>query len=818
MPRTWHCNLALRAYLIGYVLTTYLLVVTIPSHAWGQTWSLAKDFSDTENHAEGVWSYRLDDHQATPPTFPLLTHNDRDANRIWGSDFKTPPRMWSEASGYWGIGRNNTGTELFSSRNQARWLAGDILLHPKLGESPAGLVVCWTAPKELEIDVQYAFALASPQSDGVGYSIVKRDQRVDTEIAALENIGGGVVNELHHVSVAQGDQLFFRFHTAGAAGGDIVQAGITIIGHPSNSDPMRLTGGTITLGSDFTFTAPGGGDRSRQWFKDGQPILGATTARLCLRRVSQADAGRYALRIEESTSHEGVLEVIPMRTRPEPFASVTPKHVFSETLAEQEKELRSNELLRRFAHSRQKLASLPHRPAYHFVSPENMMNDPNGLCFWQGKWHLFYQAYPPDEFPDPSDIKKRRQHWGHAVSDDLVHWRDLPYAIYPGVERMCFSGSTVVEADRVVAFYPGIGAGQMVAVADDPLLLNWDKSGPVNSGHGDADIWKEDDTYYGLVGRSLWTSKDLRHWENQGSFLTATPFIRNDDDGACPNFQPIGDKHILLFFSHANGGQYYLGDYANHKFTPYAHGRFNHGRVAPGGVHAPSAASDGHGGVVNILNINDGLASDHWDQLVSLPQYLTLGEDRQLHIQPVENLATLRQEHRHVSRTVLPANQEIILQEIRGNTLELDVEIDPQQSRWVQLNVLCSPEGEEQTSITYFNFERELTYWYQTPGEVVLDGSRSSVLDNVWLRPPERAVVQREGKPLRLRVYIDRSVVEVFVNQRQYLAMRVYPGREDSLGVSLRAQGNEAVLNQLDAWQMRSIWPQDVAISANDDH
>ena len=81
-----------------------------------------------------------------------------------------------------------------------------------------------------------------------------------------------------------------------------------------------------------------------------------------------------------------------------------------------------------------------------------------------------------------------------------MHWRDLPYAIYPGIERMCFSGSTVVEEDRVVAFYPGIGAGQMVAIADDPLLLNWDKIGPVNSGMGDADIWKEGDTYYGLVG------------------------------------------------------------------------------------------------------------------------------------------------------------------------------------------------------------------------------------------------------------------------------------------------------------------------------
>ena len=64
------------------------------------------------------------------------------------------------------------------------------------------------------------------------------------------------------------------------------------------------------------------------------------------------------------------------------------------------------------------------------------------------------------------------------------------------------------------------------------------------------------------------------------------------------------------------------------------------------------------------------------------------------------------------------------------------------------------------------------------------------------------------AEPLRLRVFVDRSVVEVFVNERQYLAMRVYPGRHDSLGVSLRAQGQDAVLESLDAWQMNTIWPQ----------
>jgi beta-fructofuranosidase len=399
---------------------------------------------------------------------------------------------------------------------------------------------------------------------------------------------------------------------------------------------------------------------------------------------------------------------------------------------------------------------------------------------------------------------------------------------------MCFSGSTLVEKDRVVAFYPGIDAGQMVATSDDPLLLNWDKSGPLNMGTGDADIWKEGDTYYGLIGATdkyepistglphsffsnavwpnwmLWTSKDLMNWEFKGKFLSGhTPFTERYDDGACPNFQEIGDRFILLFFSHSNGGQYFLGDYdkGTHMFTPYDHGRFNHGRVAPGGVHAPSSASDGKGGVINILNINDGKQSNDWDQIMSLPQQLTLGEDKTLRIEPVEAINVLRGEHSHVGRTLIPANEEIILTEIHGNTMELTAEIDPKLSRWVQLKVLRSPGAEEYTSITFFNYDRELTYWYDTRGEIVLDGSCSSHLDDVWVRPPERAIMIRGNETLKLRVFIDRSVVEVYVNGRQYLAMRVYPGRKDSLGVSLLAEGQDAELVSLDVWQMNSIWP-----------
>ena len=148
--------------------------------------------------------------------------------------------------------------------------------------------------------------------------------------------------------------------------------------------------------------------------------------------------------------------------------SKVPQYRFAGSLAAQEAQLAANPMLARFAQSRRELARDPHRPLYHFVSPESTLNDPNGLCFWNRRWHLFYQGYPPED---------SRQHWGHAVSDDLIHWRDLPYAIYPDPEDCCYSGSALVEDDRVIAIYHGTRLGNMVATSTDPLLLNWQKVG-----------------------------------------------------------------------------------------------------------------------------------------------------------------------------------------------------------------------------------------------------------------------------------------------------------------------------------------------------
>jgi beta-fructofuranosidase len=513
------------------------------------------------------------------------------------------------------------------------------------------------------------------------------------------------------------------------------------------------------------------------------------------------------------------------------YTSKVPRFSFGATLAEQQAQLATNPLLQRFAASRAALAADRYRPLYHYVNPENWLNDPNGLCFWQGRWHLFYQGYPPE---DP------RQHWGHAVSDDLVHWRDLPYAIYPNPEECCFSGTTFVDGDRVIACYHGTRVGTMVAVSSDPLLLNWEKvtgkavmpfpkpgEPRVPYSIFDPCLWKRGETYYALTAgclpngpggkpvraEFLHRSRDLAVWEYLHPFLEGDQYGLVGDDGACPYFWPIGDRHILLHFSHMSGGKYLLGDYdtTRDKFVVTGGGTFNFGPSWPAGVHAPSAAPDGNGGVIVIFNLNAAKPTAGWNQIMSLPRRLTLLGRDEISQEPAGALESLRAAPLQVPPMPLPANREVVLEGVQGAALEIAAEIDLRGAPLVELNVLRAPNREEFTRIACF---RELGYARGPRGLpggrdslVSLDTSYSSALPDVQSRAPETAPVYLEpGEPLRLRVFVDRSVVEVFVNGKQCVAARVYPGREDSLGVSLRSQGVDAALKSLTAWPMRSIY------------
>jgi len=500
---------------------------------------------------------------------------------------------------------------------------------------------------------------------------------------------------------------------------------------------------------------------------------------------------------------------------------------FPDTLDEQLKALETDQDVQRFKASRDRLADDPYRPLYHFSSPVGHMNDPNGLCQWRGRYHLFFQFRPPG---------RDRTHWGHTVSDDLVNWRDLPPALYPDKEKDCFSGQTVVEPDRVIAIYHGTQSGNSIATASDPLLLNWKKHPnnpvipivPVDENGApyrvfDPCIWKEEDGYYSVSGTykegsirahcrnvdHLFHSKDLAEWEYLGPLIEDGFHTEPGEDGAVPNFWPIGNgKHMFLFFSHKRAGQYYVGDYdpTTHRLIPDYHGRINYGPITTGSLHAPSATIDDNGRFLAVFNVKEGKEQQGWNDVMTLPRWFSLNADDSLRIEPVLEVEALRSGHRSVDPVDIPANGEVILEGIKGKAMEIEAVIDPCEAREMGLYVLRSPDGQEKTRISLFPKRDNRRPYF---GSLQIDISAASLRSDVFPRTPEIGPLDLEkGEPLRLRVFIDRSIVEVFANGSQCLTIRAYPERDDSSGVSIFARGGAAKLVSFDAWQMRSIWPE----------
>ncbi|MCX8278354.1 MAG: glycoside hydrolase family 32 protein [Dehalococcoidia bacterium] len=500
------------------------------------------------------------------------------------------------------------------------------------------------------------------------------------------------------------------------------------------------------------------------------------------------------------------------------------------TLDERIANLESPELVeqvKRWRTSRERLSSDRHRPTFHFSPPENFMNDPNGLCQWKGLYHLFYQFRGDGE---------DRVHWGHAVSEDLVRWKDLPIALYPDQEHDVFSGQTLVEDDRVIAAYHGTQAGNAIATASDYLLIDWKKNPnnpvipivPFDEETGapyrvfDPCIWKEDDGYYALSGtfkngeRSidcegvdhLFHSTDLTNWEYLGELISANRISEPGEDYAVPNFWPIGNgKHMLLFFSHKRGGQYFVGDYdqANHKFTPDYHGRLNNGPLAIGSLHAPSATIDDSGRFLAIFNVKESRESQGWDDIMTLPTHLSLRDDNSLSIRPVDEIESLRGDRTTADDIEVGTGQQIVLDSIAGNAIEISMTIDPGDAHEVGLNVLRSPDAEETTRISFFPKGHQR--WGSA--HLQIDGSSSSIRTDLIPRPPELAPFDlSKGESINLRIFVDRSIIEVFANDMQCLTLRAYPDRDDSVGVSLFSRGGTAKFTGIESWKMECTWPE----------
>lgn len=494
------------------------------------------------------------------------------------------------------------------------------------------------------------------------------------------------------------------------------------------------------------------------------------------------------------------------------------------------------ELIARARELREEFQNDPHRPRYHFMPPWAWMNDINGALFWKGRYHIFYQHNPEGGY-------WKWMQWGHASSVDLVHWIHHPIALTPtldGPDRDgCFSGGAFVNKEGAPTFiYHGVPEGTCIATSRDDMLIHWTKhpANPVirvpksgEAGYGkyivyDPCAWVDGDIYYALIGNrvpgtagdgtSLFRSLDLIHWEYVGPFYQSERrWTEADEDCAVPDFFPLQDKYMLLFCSHLQGTQYYIGRLENERYYPEIHGWMSW----PGGLlGGPRTLLDAKGRRIFFDWIRDLRGVDRerasgWSGVMTLPRILSLAEDGTLCIEPAPELEVLRMNFRIRRGIQLGADSELVVDEVRGDCLELAVEMEPAGAQEFGVKVRCSPDGSEQTAILFdasfgklkidtsrSTLDKEIRYAYYRSAEAL----KRLPEEARYVEAQEAPFDLAAGETLKLRIFLDRSVIEVFANNRQCITQHIYPTRPDSIGVALLSRGGSVNIKSFKAWDI----------------
>jgi len=490
---------------------------------------------------------------------------------------------------------------------------------------------------------------------------------------------------------------------------------------------------------------------------------------------------------------------------------------------------------------RDKLVNDRYRPVYHFASPEIGAHpfDPNGAIDWNGRYHLFYIIQP---------YKPRKGHrgdvWAHISSHDLVHWRYHPTALKPGEddpEVAIYSGNTFLDKEGTpTIMYQGLGAGNCIAQALDDDLNTWKKleSNPVIPypeylldndravfrsildelpEYGKYDVWDphawlEGDTYYSISGdndswpakkATLWKSDDLENWVLVGDF-----FHHGEPEGVldCPDFFKLGNKYVLLFLN--MGLRYVIGDFKDEQFYPDKEGTMTWGS---GLGYAPESLLDHNGRRImwaalydrrTIWGDVDDLVMRHgWDGVLTLPRVLNLDENNELIMEPVEELQSLRTNSITLKNINIEDGEKKI-DEVKGDALELIFSIKSTDTKEYGVRVLCSPDGKEQTTISYI----------PAKNIVRVDLSKTS-LDPELMKSGWHALVQEatlnlaSDESLEMHLFIDKSVLEVFVNGKLCLNHKVYPSLAESKEIRMYAIGGKIEIPVLNAWKMHPSNP-----------
>jgi len=300
----------------------------------------------------------------------------------------------------------------------------------------------------------------------------------------------------------------------------------------------------------------------------------------------------------------------------------------------------------------------------------------------------------------------------------------------------------------------------------------------------------------------LYRSKDLIDWE----YLHPLCIGDEKDTGnmwECPDFFPLGNKHVLLVSAWHRRNPYFIGEYVDHKFQPEVQGNLDlSGSFDTGGYfYAARSMVDNKGRRILFGWVLEGRSAaaqwaSGWSGVFSLPRVLSLREDNKLRMEPVPELKVLRGKHHQFNNLHITDASSSLPIDVWGDCLEIIAEFVPGDAKEFGFKVRCTPDGTEQTLIFYSYESRSLN----------VDRERSSLSPEVDRYEQGGPLELTAGTTLKLHIFLDKSVVEVFANGQVCLTSRIYPSRTNSLGIGLFARGGSVELKSMDIWEMRSNW------------
>lgn len=454
-------------------------------------------------------------------------------------------------------------------------------------------------------------------------------------------------------------------------------------------------------------------------------------------------------------------------------------------------------------------------PHYHFRPPTNWINDPNGVIQWNGRYHLFYQH-------NPFGALWGNMHWGHAVSDDLVHWEHLPLALAPTEgdfdEYGCFSGGIVDNDGVPTMIYTGTQAAPLgampytqhanIATSQDDLTT-WQKfaGNPIIRpphpktliGFRDHNVWRNGDHWLHIIGSGvqdvgptafLYRSDDLYEWEPLGKLYQNDGLYFGDEFVGsmweCPQLLDFGRKQALIIGASHNDStvhtSYLIGTMVGDRFHPEAAYRLDYGNRY---FYAAQSLIDDMGrtimwGWIPEARDDELCVAAGWSGVMSLPCVVTLGEDDRLRFAVAEEVRQLRRERFGVEQ----------LSAVQSDCFEIVAEFEGNER--VEIGVRVSAENQERTTI-FYDPESQTLGIDRSQSRRDGDGHDLSLLTGR---------ISAENR-LHLHIFVDASVIEVFANKVAVIIGRVYP---DAEGLGVRLKSADAALHQFELWTLDSIW------------